>query len=78
MPIDFPAAPSPGDPYSYGGKNYRRMNGYWSAVSQFAPAAAGEWGNFQIATSQNYYETLVTPAGFQPVAVAGVLLQSPP
>ena len=77
MPIDFPASPTPGDIYPYNGKNFRRMNGYWSAVSQFAPMDESP-DTFRIATPQNYYETLVVPAGFQPVATAGVLLQSPP
>ena len=74
MPIDFPASPSPGEIYPYNGKNFRRMNGYWSAVSQFAPVDESP-NTFQTAVKQNYYETLVTTAPNPVSNMTGVLLQ---
>lgn len=73
MPIEWPDPPTPGEVYPYNGKNWRRMNGYWSAVSQFAPVDESP-NTFQSAVKQNYYETLVTTAPNPVKNMTGVLL----
>lgn len=35
MSIELPPSALPGDTYSYAGRVWRRMNGYWTSVAQF-------------------------------------------
>lgn len=64
MPISFPPSPAPGDTYPYNGKNWRRMDGYWSASAIQAPADVSRQFYFlnAIALLENTIESaLYTP-----------------
>lgn len=71
MPIDFPPSPSLNDEYEYGGKVWRRMSGYWSAVSQSAPEPVS---SFRIAIAADWKEISVTPMTNQVEPMVGVVL----
>lgn len=74
MPLAFPPSPTSGQIEPYNGKNWRWMDGYWSAVSQFAPVASGGPNTLQTPVEQKHYETLITTANNQVSNAAGVLL----
>lgn len=75
MPIALPPSPTLGDIYPYNGKNWRWMNGYWSAASQYAPSAGAGPNTTLLGVGRNTYEALIGPGVVVvPIATPGVSL----
>ena len=76
MPLSLPPSPTLGQVEPYNGKNWKWMGAYWSAVSQFAPAAEGGPNSFTRAVLlDDYRQTLVTTARTMPLNISATLLE---